>query len=340
MFLHLAMISEIAAQLPRFSIVITTFNRPDYLRAAIDSALGQTYPNVEVLVVDDGSNADNRRRAKELVAKYNNPRLRYFHKENGGPSSARNRGIAESQGEFLKFLDDDDTLELDAAWHYLFALTTTGADMAIGSRRYMSPEGVKWSINYCPDTGEIHRPLKMFFRLKIRPQQGLWCFRRSVFANLQWDETLRAREDTDLLGRALAHGARVAGAPLATLNQRYHSGPRTSATQFKAHIYEQSFRANQRLLEVLKQSDQLKDCGADFAASLVRTALRLWPINRQLSLDTYQLAEQAHSAPSLTIDHVASRYRSLARRIWKILGFRGTARLYQFYSSVSRLVKK
>jgi glycosyltransferase involved in cell wall biosynthesis len=88
------------------SVIIPTFNSAPYLKAAIESVLKQTYGNLEILVIDDGS-TDN---TKEILADYIiNKSIRYIYKKNGGPASARNEGIKNSAGEFIAFLDADDT---------------------------------------------------------------------------------------------------------------------------------------------------------------------------------------------------------------------------------------
>ncbi|MBQ9761484.1 MAG: glycosyltransferase [Oscillospiraceae bacterium] len=90
---------------PKISIVIPAYNASNYLAEAIDSALAQTYPNVEVIVVNDGSNDNG---ATERVALSYGNRIRYFYKENGGSSSALNMGIANMTGEWFSWLSHDD----------------------------------------------------------------------------------------------------------------------------------------------------------------------------------------------------------------------------------------
>ncbi len=90
---------------PKVSVVVTAYNRPDYLAAALDSVLGQTHGNREILVVDDCSEAD-----LEGVVRSRPGDIRYVRQDrNGGPSKARNRGVALAVGEYVAFLDDDDT---------------------------------------------------------------------------------------------------------------------------------------------------------------------------------------------------------------------------------------
>lgn len=103
--------------MPRVSVIIPTYNRADILDRAIDSVLGQTYDDLELIVVDDGSTD----RTPELIAEYDDPRLTFIeHEENRGGSVARNTGIAHATGDYLAFLDSDDAwrprkLELQVA---------------------------------------------------------------------------------------------------------------------------------------------------------------------------------------------------------------------------------
>ena len=90
---------------PKISIVIPAYNASNYLAEAIDSALAQTYSNVEIIVVNDGSR-DNGATA-EVAVKYGD-KIRYFEKENGGSSSALNVGIANMKGEWFSWLSHDD----------------------------------------------------------------------------------------------------------------------------------------------------------------------------------------------------------------------------------------
>ena len=90
---------------PKVSIVIPVYNGENYLREAIESALSQTYPNIEILVVNDGS-TDNG--ATEAVAYEYLDRISYFKKKNGGVSSALNFGIEKMTGEYFSWLSHDD----------------------------------------------------------------------------------------------------------------------------------------------------------------------------------------------------------------------------------------
>ena len=90
---------------PKVSIVIPVYNGSNYMREAIDSALNQTYKNVEVIVVNDGSTDSGE---TERIALSYGERIKYIHKKNGGVSSALNEGIRQMTGEYFSWLSHDD----------------------------------------------------------------------------------------------------------------------------------------------------------------------------------------------------------------------------------------
>ena len=88
----------------RLSVIIPSYNRAAFLPEAIESLLSQTYPEFEIVVVDDGSTDET----KEVCDRY--PTVQYIYQNNQGVSAARNTGIRASKGEYLLFLDSDDCL--------------------------------------------------------------------------------------------------------------------------------------------------------------------------------------------------------------------------------------
>ena len=89
--------AEWEAHVPRISVIIPTYNRSGVVRDAISCVLSQTEADSEIIVVDDGSTDDTR----AVVENFGDSRVRYFHKTNGGPSSARNSGLCTVGGGFL-----------------------------------------------------------------------------------------------------------------------------------------------------------------------------------------------------------------------------------------------
>ncbi|MFP5236385.1 MAG: glycosyltransferase family 2 protein [Acidobacteriota bacterium] len=105
---------------PLVSIVIPSFNSGRFLSDAVRSAFVQTYPDIECLVVDDGSTDDTTAVLVKLKERY--PRLKILRKTNGGPSSARNLGLKSCSGGMVSFLDADDVLlpdKIERQVHFL-----------------------------------------------------------------------------------------------------------------------------------------------------------------------------------------------------------------------------
>lgn len=97
--------------MPKYSFVIPVFNCAQYLEECVDSILGQTINDYEILLIDDGSTDGSGPLCDKLRA--DDDRIRVFHKENGGAASARNLGIEQAEGQYLLFVDGDDTITPD-----------------------------------------------------------------------------------------------------------------------------------------------------------------------------------------------------------------------------------
>lgn len=93
------------------SVIVPVYNTSKYLPQCLDSLLNQTYPNLEIICVDDGSTDNSWEVLQEYAAKDN--RVKVFHQENAGVSVARNKALAHATGEWLSFIDSDDWLDLD-----------------------------------------------------------------------------------------------------------------------------------------------------------------------------------------------------------------------------------
>ncbi len=95
----------------KISVIVPAYNVESYLADCLDSILNQTYPNIEVIVIDDGSPD----RSGEIAENYKQKdrRIKVIHQENGGLSVARNSGLDNATGEFVCFIDSDDWIEPD-----------------------------------------------------------------------------------------------------------------------------------------------------------------------------------------------------------------------------------
>lgn len=111
------------------SIIVPVYKVEDYLRESVDSILAQTYKDLEVILVDDGSPDNCGKICDEYAEK--DPRVKVIHSENGGLSAARNRGMEIAKGEYIGFIDSDDWIDNDMFEVLMQNLKTTGADICI-----------------------------------------------------------------------------------------------------------------------------------------------------------------------------------------------------------------
>ena len=136
------------------SVIIPIYNREQYLKRCLDSVVGQTYRNLEILLIDDGSTD----RSAEICSRYaaKDGRIRLLRQANGGVARARNLGLKQAGGEYLAFVDSDDWLDCQAYEVLLQNLKAADADVSVGSyiREYHESRTEKLEIssfNHCQE---------------------------------------------------------------------------------------------------------------------------------------------------------------------------------------------
>lgn len=121
------------------SVVVPIYNVENYIKKCVDSILSQTYKNLEIILVDDGSPDNCPQICDEYAQK--DSRIKVIHKENGGLSDARNAGIDISKGKFITFIDSDDYIEKDYVEVLYNSIKENASDMSIGSHKAIYDNG-------------------------------------------------------------------------------------------------------------------------------------------------------------------------------------------------------
>ena len=180
---------------PKISIIIPAYNIEKYISATLDSVLNQTYDNLEIIIVDDGSK-DNTGEVIDNYAKIDS-RIKVIHKENGGVTSARLRGVSESTGEWVGFVDGDDYIEPQMYSRLMENAKKYGADISHCGYQMVFPG----RVDYYHDTGELILQDKrkgladLICGTKIEPGLCNKLYRKNLFQNLSMDTTIRINED-------------------------------------------------------------------------------------------------------------------------------------------------
>jgi glycosyltransferase involved in cell wall biosynthesis len=226
------------ARKPLISVVMPVYNacrsNPDYLREALESVYAQTYRNLELILVDDGSNDDTRKLCETFIAERPAMAIRYCWKENGGQSSARNYGVAQSRGEWIGFLDQDDRWYADRLARVLphlkdgVDLVYTDAD-SIGEDGRLEFVGLHRKFHF----GEPHpkRRIEDVLFKDVFVMPGIMTLRRATFEAVgRFDESLSGYEDDDLFVRLFQHASVV------------YLGESTLMWRFYSHNYSNTLR--------------------------------------------------------------------------------------------------
>ena len=147
---------------PLISVIVPVYNIEKYLERCVNSIREQTYTNLEILLVDDGS-TDSSGTICDKFAEEDN-RVRVFHKENGGSSSARNLGIAEAKGEYLGFVDSDDYISANMYELLVGAIHEFQAEVAQVGRDEIDEEGKRLPDICVPPKQKVFIESKDFLR--------------------------------------------------------------------------------------------------------------------------------------------------------------------------------
>ncbi len=211
---------------PKVSIIIPVYNGANFVAEAIESALAQTYKNIEIIVVNDGSTDDG---ATERAVLAYGDRVRYIAKENGGVSTALNRGIKEMTGDYFSWLSHDDLYKPDKIEKQV-SLLENEKDIALCDGLLMYADG-------CPMAGRtklLNKKLsghELFsYYLKGYHLNGLgFLIPKTAFDKVGlFDEDMRCMQDLDMWLRMMWHDYRFICHPNLLVVTRVHAAQTTN----------------------------------------------------------------------------------------------------------------
>lgn len=186
---------------PLISVIVPIYNVAAYLPRCVDSILAQTYKNLEIILVDDGS-TDNCLEICQQYAQKDN-RIKVIHQENQGVSAARNTGLDNMHGDFVAFVDPDDWLPENAYEILIDLHQKTGADIAWGGFCRQNQQNTAPGDSISQETRPLQLNMAEILRLPV-----LFCwdklYTRRLFAHgLRFNTNLEIAEDMDFVFHAL-----------------------------------------------------------------------------------------------------------------------------------------
>lgn len=210
----------------KVSVIVPVYNVEKYLECCVESILHQTYNDLEILLIDDGSSDDSKAICDRMSER--DGRIRVFHADHGGVSHARNIGLNNATGDYIAFCDSDDCMDANMIERMLEALLNENADTVICNYAKVDEQGSLLRENkYVRDetvSGEE--------ALKWLDREHYWSYvvvytkicRRKVFEQLRFKEN-KIHEDEFLVHELLHNCDRVAG--ISDVLYRYRESPKS-----------------------------------------------------------------------------------------------------------------
>ncbi len=218
------MSDEQSDSMPLVSASIITYNRKDMVTAAIDSALAQDYPNMEVVICDDGSSDGT----GEVIKERYGDRVTYIYQENQGPVAARNTTLQHTSGKYIALNSDDDVWLPEKISRQVAAMEAyPEAGLCYGKCLLMTPEGEITDQAYAlSDKGRSGDCFGLFLQKNVIMEPAVMLRSSTLDEVGHFDPELRGGKDTDMFLRVTLNYP-AAYVPEAVLAVREHSGRRT-----------------------------------------------------------------------------------------------------------------
>lgn len=246
--------------MPLISVIVPVYNVEKYLSRCIDSILAQTFTDFELLLIDDGSKDKSGEICDEYALKDN--RIRVFHKENGGVSSARNIGLDNAMGEWICFCDSDDYVRSDYLLTFMnLDMTTDLLSQGFYSENWMNsiPKTITQKEGIYYDQECFQLILDMY---KSTHLGYLWCkaFKKYIICdnNIKFDEGFKHMEDLDFILKYCLRVRSIANSSKANYEYRYiyKSSEQYGEDDFK--IYMNQYILLLKIANIYRSKDDVK----------------------------------------------------------------------------------
>jgi glycosyltransferase involved in cell wall biosynthesis len=311
----------------RVSVIIPTYNRAHYIGESIRSVLSQTYTDLEIIVVDDGSTDDT----AAVIANFNDKRLRYIQQENLGRSKARNHGLSVARGHYITFLDSDDVyLPEKIELQVTYLKRHPGTAMVYTSAYCMNDAGVALPHRYeASVSGMIYEHIAFFMPVTIT-LPTVMTYRDVLDRVGGFDEQMHRFEDTDMW-RRISKSYRIDAMPEYTCNLRTHSDNALVSQNPAQIISALEYYAKKILREDTEISLITRRRGLAALYRYYGYALIAVPA---FYLDGKRLLRTAYR-----YDSVERILRNAIRTALRIVYYRTLNELYRIYSCLKRFFK-
>lgn len=252
-----------------FSIIIPVYNAEATLRRCIDSLVSQQFSDYELLLINDGSADGSDAICREYAAAY--PQIRYFTKENGGVSSARNLGLSQAQSEYVLFVDSDDHVAKDYFAAISEALAHEMPELLLFGYCNFGDIPAEWNTGAFFENAEtgIAERISQAMRQYLFSSLCSKAFRRQIIEEngLRFDENLSIGEDQAFIFAYAMHIRSIASLP----NTLYYvdtSGEDSLSRKRRDYLTEQLMAVNRRMADALRNTEHSPQARKIYEAAL------------------------------------------------------------------------
>ncbi len=235
----------------KVSVVIPVYNVEKYLKQCLDSVVNQTLKDIEIICIDDGSTDNSGKICDEYALKDN--RIKVVHKENGGLSDARNTGINIATGEYITFIDSDDTVEKDMIEYLYNILKKFACEMSICTHNVIKCNKKKKNFNLKSDYKLSSKECieKMLYDDGVDTSAWAKLYKRELFENIRYPKG-KLFEDIATTYKLFVKSGTIACGHLAKYNYKIRNTSivRKSFIKSKLDLIENTDNATRDILNI------------------------------------------------------------------------------------------
>lgn len=190
------------------SIIVPVYNLENYIEKCIESLIKQTYTNIEIILINDGS-IDNSSKILDKFVKMDK-RIKVIHKTNEGVSKARNIGLENANGQYITFVDGDDTVEKNYVEFLYKSIIDNKSDISICGHKDIKDGNIVFETKEIEINANSEQTLKMLFETNYF-STTVWgkMYKKELFNENKFDTTLSIAEDLDLLYKIFGKGKSI-----------------------------------------------------------------------------------------------------------------------------------
>lgn len=245
----------------KISIIVPVYNAEKYVENTVQSIINQTYKNIQIILVDDGSQ-DRSLKIIQKLAK-NEKRIKVIHQENKGVSAARNTGISHATGDYLTFVDADDFLEPKACEILYDNIKKYNSDISIASVKKIN---IANHIISPPPTNKIYKYnkeefLKIFFvndgSLDVASAYAK-LYSKNIYKGITYDENRSSNEDRYYLFESILKCNTIIFQDIPVYTYKMHENS-LSTSEVNERLFDNIYFAKKMLKEIEKKEPKLHD---------------------------------------------------------------------------------